>query len=73
MALQQQVLISLMVFTSTDHTNWAEKDSKKFYLPLKVKVTFFGYSPSELPRFENLYLSGWWRISYYYVYCKRYN
>ncbi len=33
MVLQQQVLISLMVFfTSTDHTNWAEKDSKKILL-----------------------------------------
>lgn len=36
-------------FTSTDHTNWAEKDSKKFYWPSEGKVTFFGYSPSELP------------------------
>ena len=36
-------------FTSTDHTTWIEKDSKKFYWPSEGKVAFFGYSPSELP------------------------
>lgn len=32
-------------FTSTDQTNWTEKDSKKFYWPAEGQVAFFGYSP----------------------------
>lgn len=40
-------------FTSTDQTNWAEKDTKKFYWPSDGKVAFFGYSPSELPASKN--------------------
>ena len=37
------------IFNSVDQTTWTEKSGEKFYWPSDGKVTFFGYSPSELP------------------------
>ena len=52
-------------FESSDNLTWTEKEAKKFYWPSSGNVTFFGYSPIDLPTSDSYtYTAGYPTVTY---------